>query len=114
MFLQKMYYPVKLLALISFLLMAAHDFRPNDIFFYLLLSPYAVLFYLANSNNYVQTNVAVLRLIAAVITFMIAPLYFYIESDPQAGIGEVLYLILQLTAISAAEFIILFFKSSDK
>jgi len=108
------YYPIKVLAVISFVAISTKYWFPAEIFFYLLVSPYAVLYFLSNKNNYRNTKLTVIRAIPAVITFLLVPiLLFGIEPDAQAGIALMLGLITQLASISAAEFIILFFINDE-
>lgn len=88
---------------------------PTEIGFYLLLSPYAVLYFLANDNNYRSKKLTIIRSIPAALTVLLVPvLVFGIEPDAQAGIGLLAGLIIQLASISAAEFIILFFVNDEE
>ena len=75
-----------------------------------MLLPYLLLYFLANAKNYKNKRLIFIRIIAALLTITLAAvLVFGIEPDPQAGIGIMFLLIMQLAAISASEFIILFF-----
>ncbi|WP_138540893.1 hypothetical protein [Pseudoalteromonas sp. S3776] len=75
-----------------------------------MLLPYLVLYFLANANNYQNKRLFLIRIIAALFTIILAPvLIFGIKPDPQAGVGVMFLLIMQLAAISASEFFILFF-----
>ncbi len=110
----KVYNPIKALAVLSFVSIAIKYWFPSEMIFYLLLSPYAVLYFLSNENNYRNTKLATIRVIPATITFVLVLfLLFGIESDAQAAIGLVLGLIIQLVSISTAEFIILFFINGE-
>jgi len=105
-----MYYPVKALAALSLVAVAIKYWMPTEIGFAFMLLPYLVLYFLANANNYQNKWLFLIRIIAALFTIILAPvLIFGIEPDPQAGIGIMFLLVMQLTAISASEFIILFF-----
>lgn len=105
-----MYYPVKALAALSLVAVAIKYWMPTEIGFAFMLLPYLVLYFLANANNYRNKRLFLIRIIAALFTIILAPvLIFGIKSDPQAGVGIMFLLIMQLTAISASEFIILFF-----
>ena len=74
------------------------------------MSWWIVTYFLANAKNYKNKRLIIIRFIAALFTIILAPvLIFGIEPDPQAGIGIMFLLIMQLAAISASEFIILFF-----
>jgi hypothetical protein len=111
---RKVYLPIKVLALLSFVSIGIKYWGPIEVGFYLLLSPYAVLYFLSNENNYRNTKLTIIRCIPAALTFLIVPvLLFGIESDAQAGIGLMFGLIIQLASISAAEFIILFFLNGE-
>ena len=111
---RKVYLPIKALALLSFVAIAIKYWGPSEVGFYLLLSPYAVLYFLSNDNNYRNIKLTILRSIPAVLTFLSVPvLLFGIESDAQAGIGIMFGLIIQLASISAAELIILFFLNEE-
>lgn len=110
----KIYNPIKVLAVLSFVSIGIKYWFPSEIIFYLLLSPYAVLYFSSNENNYRNTKLAIIRVIPAIVTFLLVPiLLFGIEPDAQAGIGIVLGLIIQLASISTAEFIILFFLNGE-
>ena len=107
---KKMYYPVKALAALSLVAVAIKYWMPTEIGFAFMLLPYLVLYFLANANNYQNKRLFLIRIIAALFTIILAPvLIFGIKSDPQAGVGIMFLLIMQLAAISASEFIILFF-----
>ena len=107
---RKIYIPIKALALLSFVSMGIKYWGASEVGFYLLLFPYAVLYFLSNENNYRNTKLTIIRSIPALLTFLIVPvLLFGLESDAQAGIGIMFALIIQLASISVAEFIILFF-----
>jgi len=107
---RKIYYPIKVLAALSFVAIAIEYWNAGAVGLALLLSPYGVLFFLSNDNNYRDLKLTVIRIIPAVLTLLLVPwLLFGIESDPQAGIGLMFGVIIQLASISAAEFIILFF-----
>ncbi|GHF94447.1 hypothetical protein [Thalassotalea marina] len=106
----KIYFPIKILALLSFVSIGIKYWEPTEVGFYLLLSPYAVLIFLSNANNYRNTKLSALRSIPAVLTFLLVPiLLFGIQSDAQAGIGVMFGLMIQLASISLAELIILLF-----
>ncbi len=107
---RKIYYPVKILAIFSFIAIALKYWNAGAIGLALLLSPYAVLYFLSNDNNYSRLQLTVIRIVPAIVTYLLVPwLLFGIESDPQAGIGLMFGVMIQLSLISAAEFIILFF-----
>ncbi|HDY91355.1 MAG TPA: hypothetical protein ENH67_17880 [Pseudoalteromonas sp.] len=107
---KKMYYPVKALAALSLVAVAIKYWMPTEIGFAFMLSPYLLLYFLANAKNYQNKRLFFIRIIAALFTIILAPvLIFGIEPDPQAGIGIMFLLIMQLAAISASEFVILFF-----
>jgi len=109
-----MYYPVKALAALSLVAVAIKYWMPTEIGFAFMLLPYLVLYFLANANNYRNKRLFLIRIIAALFTIILAPvLIFGIEPDPQAGIGIMFLLVTQLTAISASEFIILFFYADN-
>jgi len=111
---RKVYLPIKVLALLSFVSIGIKYWGPSEVGFYLLLSPYAVLYFFSNENNYRNPKLTIIRSIPAVFTFLIVPvLLFGIESDAQAGIGIMFGLIIQLASISAAELIILFFLNGE-
>jgi len=109
-----MYYPVKALAALSLVAVAIKYWMPTEIGFAFVLLPYLVLYFLANANNYRNKRLFLIRIIAALFTIILAPvLIFGIEPDPQAGVGIMFLLVTQLTAISASEFIILFFYADN-
>ncbi|MEL0641651.1 hypothetical protein V6260_13660 [Pseudoalteromonas aliena] len=111
---KKMYYPVRALAVLSLVAVAIKYWMPTEIGFAFMLLPYLVLYYLANANNYRNKRLFLTRIIAALFTIILAPaLIFGIEPDPQAGIGIMFLLIMQLAVISASEFIILFFYADN-
>jgi len=111
---RKVFHPIRALAVLAFVAIAIKYWGPSEIGFYLLLLPYAVLYFLSNDNNYRNTKLAVIRFIPAVFNFILVPvLLFGIESDAQAGIGIMFALIMQLVSISAAELIILFFINDE-
>ncbi|TGE85215.1 hypothetical protein C7Y70_02440 [Pseudoalteromonas sp. KS88] len=112
---KNVYLPIKALALLSFISIALKYWGPSEVGFYLLLSPYVVLFYLSNANNYRNTKLSIIRGIPAGLTLLLVPaLLFGIEPDAQAGIGLMFGLLLQLASISAAELIILFFLNDEQ
>ncbi len=107
---KKIYYPVKGLAVLSLVAVAIKYWMPTEIGFAFMLLPYLLLYFLANAKNYQNKRLIIIRFIAALFTIILAPvLIFGIEPDPQAGMGIMFLLIMQLAAISASEFIILFF-----
>jgi len=109
-----MYYPVRALAVLSLVAVAIKYWMPTEIGFAFMLLPYLVLYFLANAKNYKNKRLFLLRIIAALFTITLAPvLIFGIKPDPQAGIGIVFLLVMQLAAISASEFIILFFYADN-
>ena len=110
----KIYIPIKALAVFSLASIGIKYWFPSEIIFYLLLAPYAVLYFLSNANNYRNTKLTIIRSIPAILTFLVVPmLLFGIEPDAQAGIGIMFGLIIQLASISASEFIILFFLNGE-
>jgi len=112
---KNVYLPIKAFALLSFISTALKYWGPSEVGFYLMLSPYAVLFYLSNANNYRNTKLTIIRSIPAVLTLLLVPfLLFGIEPDAQAGIAIMFGLLLQLASISAAELIILFFLNDEQ
>ena len=107
---KKIYYPVKALAVLSLVAVAIKYWMPTEIGFAFMLLPYLLLYFLANAKNYKNKRLIFIRIIAALLTITLAAvLVFGIEPDPQAGMGIMFLLIMQLAAISASEFIILFF-----
>jgi len=105
---------IKLLAVLSFVAIAIEYRYAGAIGLAFLLSPYVALYYLSSNNNYRTVKVAVIRIIPAIIVYLVVPvLLFGIEPDAQAGIGLMLGVIIQLASISAAELIILFFVDCD-
>ena len=105
---------IKLLAVLSFVTIAIEYWHAGAIGLALLLSPYVVLYYFSSNKNYSTVKLAVIRIIPAIIVFLVVPgLLFGIEPDAQAGIGLMFAIIIQLAAISAAELIILFFINCD-
>lgn len=107
---KKIYYPVKGLTVLSLVAVAIKYWMPTEIGFAFMLLPYLLLYFLANAKNYQNKRLIIIRFIAALFTIILAPvLIFGIEPDPQAGMGIMFLLIMQLAAISASEFIILFF-----
>ncbi len=110
MSLHKIYYSIKIFAVLSFVAIAIEYWNAGLVGLSLLLSPYAVVYFLANDNNYRNLKFTLIRAIPAISTFLLVPwLLFGIESDPQAGIGLIFGVVIQLAFISAAELIILFF-----
>ena len=102
---KKIYYPVKVLAVLSLVAVAIKYWMPTEIGFAFMLLPYLLLYFLANAKNYQNKRLIIIRFIAALFTIILAPvLIFGIEPDPQAGIGIMFLLIMQLAAISASEF----------
>ncbi len=111
---RKVYFPIKVLALLSFISIGFKYWVPSEVVFYLLLSPYAVIYFLSNDKNYQNIKLTIIRIIPVVLTFLLVPvLLFGIEPDAQAGIGVMFALMIQLTSISAAELIILFFLNEE-
>jgi len=111
---RKVYIPIKVLALLSFVSIGIKYWAPSEMGFYLLLSPYAVLYCLSNENNYRNTKLTIIRSIPAVFSFLIVPVFLFgLEPDAQAGIGIMFGLIIQLASMSVAEFIILFFLNRE-
>ncbi len=85
---RKIYYPIKVLAVWSFVAISIVYWNTGAAGLALLLSPYVVLYFLSNDNNYRDVKLTVIRIIPAIIIFILVPwLLFGIESDPQAGIG---------------------------
>lgn len=112
---RKVYSPIKVLAVLSFVAIAIKYWGPTEVGLYLLLSPYVALYFLSNESNYRNTKLTIIRAIPAIVTLLLVPvLLFGIEADAQAGIGIMFGLIIQLTSISAAEFIIVFFLNGEK
>jgi hypothetical protein len=110
----EVYFPIKVLALLSFVSIGVKYWAPSEVGFYLMLSPYAVLYFFSNANNYRNTKLVIIRSIPAVLTILLVPvLLFGLVPDAQAGIGIMFALMFQLASISAAELIILFFINSD-
>lgn len=107
---QKYYYPVKIISVLSFLAIAVEYWNAGAVGLSILLSPYVVLYFLSNGRNYRNLQLTVIRIVPAMVTFLFVPwLLFGIASDAQAGIGLMFGVMIQLSTISAAEFIILFF-----
>lgn len=112
---KNVYFPIKAFALFSFVSVALKYWGPSEVGFYLMLSPYAVLFYLSNASNYRNSKLTIIRGISAGLTLLLVPfLLFGIEPDAQAGIGIMFGLLLQLASISAAELVILFFFNDEQ
>ena len=108
------YYPVKVLAVMSFIAIAFKYWNAGAIGLALLLSPYALLYFLSNDNNYRNIKLTVIRIAPAILTFLLAPwLLFGIASDPQAGIGLMFGAIIQLASIIASELIISFILNGE-
>ena len=105
---------IKLLAVFSFFAIAIEYWNAGATGLALLLSPYVVLYYFSSNKNYSTVKLAVIRIIPAIIVFLVVPgLLFGVEPDAQAGIGLMLAILIQLAAISTAELIILFFIHCD-
>ena len=110
----KIYYPIKVFSVLSFIAIAFKYWNAGAVGLSLLLSPYVVIYFLANDNNYRNLKLTLIRAIPAVATFLLVPwLLFCIESDPQAGIGLIFGVVIQLAFISTAELIILFFLNGE-
>ena len=106
---KKTYYAIKALAVLSFAAIA-FTYWGAGLALLLLLSPYAILYFLANSHSFRNTKLTVMRATPAIFSFFIMlGLVFGIQSDPQSGIGVMLGVTAQLASISLAELIILFF-----
>ncbi|MDB2356114.1 MULTISPECIES: hypothetical protein [unclassified Pseudoalteromonas] len=104
----KITYFVKVLAIASFIAICVKYFRPNEISFYLLLTPYLIIYLL--SMDYHNLETACVRACSAVLSFILVPyLVFGVEIDIHAGVGILLALVAQLTVITSSEIIVLFF-----
>jgi hypothetical protein len=111
---RKLYYPVNILAVLSFVAIAIEYWSAGVIGLALLLAPYLALYFLSSDDNYRSFKLAIIRVIPAVVTFLFVPwLLFGIESDPQASIGLMFWVMIQLSLISLAELIILFFLKGE-
>ncbi len=113
---RKIYYPIRVLAVLSFIAVAIEYWSPHDhpIGLIILFFPYVALFFLAREHNYRNLKLALFRIVPAVITFSTVPmLLFGIEPDPQAGMSLMLGAIIQSTSIGIAELIILFFLNDE-
>lgn len=103
----KITYSVRALAVISFIAICIKYFRPNEISFYILLTPYLIIYLLSKDDHDFKS--ACIRACSAILSVIFVPyLVFGIELDIHAGMGILLIFISQLTAITSSELIILF------
>lgn len=106
---QNIYLPIKVMALFSFISIGVKYWGPSEVGFYLLLSPYFVLYFFSNEHNYRNKKLTLIRFIPAAVTLLLVPvLLFGIQPDAQAGIALMVYLTIQLSSITLAELIIMF------
>jgi hypothetical protein len=107
---------IKLAAVISALVVCIMHWHMHVLVLIILFIPYLVLYYLATKSNYKNAKVALLRGTASIAVFIVAIRLGVvgIEMDAQAAIPLFIFVGIQLTAISAAEFIVLFFLTSEK
>lgn len=76
----------------------------------MMSAPYALIFFIANENNYKGRLTSLLRSSAAVIILLLAlGLLFGIEPDPQSGIGVMFAIAFQYGALFISEALIALF-----
>jgi len=110
----KIYYAVRALAVLSLAIITIEYWNAGALALAILLSPYVTLYILSNENNYRDFKLMVLRVVSALLSFLMVPwLLFGVEADPQAGIGLLFGVIIQLSLISITELIILFIFRND-
>lgn len=105
---------VKAVALLSFVAIAFEYWSAGAFGLALLLSPYAVIYFLSSENNYRDLKLTLIRITPAIFSFILVVwLLFGIEPDPQAGIGLMLGVVAQLALISVSELIVFLFINDE-
>ena len=98
---------LKGLAVITFIAIAVKYWSASIGGLALLLSPYPVLFYLANENNDKTVKLVFIRGITAIIVYLTSiGLLFTVVPESQAGLSLMFGVIIQLSVIATSELFI--------